>query len=209
LHVGRRKLRNWAGDEEKLRAASLENVMSLKPHRAHLVRTSIAATLASVLGLSLVVGVQALAQSPAPPAAPNKPAVPDLPKTYLPGLGEFMLTIQIHHAKLWHAAKAGNWPLAAYQLSEMKEVFEEVQDQLPKYQNIPVGDMIEAITTGPIKDMEKAVDEKKLKNFSAAYGKLTEACNDCHKAANRGFIQIRRPTRSTFDNEEFRPRRAK
>ena len=120
-----------------------------------------------------------------------------------------MLTIQIHHAKMWHAARAGNWPLADYQLSEMKEVFSDVQDLVPTYKKIPVGQMIDAVVTGPIADMEKAVEQKKFKAFAAAYDKLTAACNDCHKAASRGFIQIRRPSRSSFDNEEFRPPRGR
>lgn len=153
---------------------------------------------------SVHVGVQALAQTQTPPAD-AKPKVPDLPKIYLPGLGEFMLTIQVHHAKMWYAARAGNWPLAEYQLSEMKEVFSDVQDFVPTYRNIPVGDMIDVVITGPIADLEKAVEQKKFKAFAAAYDKLTAACNDCHKAGSRPFIQIRRPTRPSFENEEFRP----
>ena len=154
------------------------------------------------VGVAAAVGLQALAQSqtPSPP-----PKTPDLPKVYLPGLGEFMLTIQVHHAKMWYAAQAGNWPLAEYQLSEMKEVFSDVQDFVPTYKNIPVGDMIDAVVTGPIADLEKAVEQKKLKAFAAAYDKLTAACNDCHKAGSRPFIHIKRPTRSSFENEEFRP----
>jgi len=168
-----------------------------------------ASLIASVVTLSVVGGAQTLAQSPPakPPATPSGQAVPDLPKVYMPGLGEFMLVIQTHHAKMWLAAREKNWALAEYQLSEMKEVFSEVQELVPKYKDIPVGDMIDAIVTGVIADMEKAVEQKKLKEFSAAYGKLTAACNDCHKAASRGFIQIRKPTRSSFDNEEFRPPR--
>ncbi len=165
--------------------------------------------LAIAAGAAAAVGVQALAQSQTPTApetqSGGKPKLPDLPKVYLPGLGEFMLTIQVHHAKMWHAAKAGNWPLAEYQLSEMKEVFGDVQDFVPSYKNIPVGDMIDAVVTGPIADLEKAVEQKKLKAFTAAYDKLTAACNDCHKAGGRPFIHIRRPSRSSFDNEEFRP----
>lgn len=154
---------------------------------------------------SVYAGMQTYAQSQTPPADAHKP--PDLPKVYLPGLGEFMLTTQIHHAKLWHAAKAGNWPLADYQLNEMKEVFAEVQDQVPKYKNIPVGEMIDAVITGSIAELEKAVEQKKFKTFAVAYDKLTASCNSCHKAAGRGFITIRRPTRSSFDNEEFRPQK--
>jgi hypothetical protein len=38
-----------------------------------------------------------------------------------PGLGEYMTTIQLHTAKLWFAAKASNWELAAYELHELEE----------------------------------------------------------------------------------------
>ena len=188
---------------------------SSKMEAGRAVRVTIATALVFTLALTVGAAVQSFAQSQqaappaasAPPTAPSKQAVPDLPKVYMPGLGEFMLVIQVHHAKLWLAAKARNWPLATYQLSEMKEVFSDVEDLVPTYKSVPVGQMIEAITTGAVAELEKAVDEKNLAKFTTAYNKLTAACNDCHKAASRGFIQIRRPTHSTFANENFAPAR--
>ena len=32
-----------------------------------------------------------------------------LQNTYKPGLGEFMVNIQLHHGKLWFAGKNQNW----------------------------------------------------------------------------------------------------
>jgi len=113
----------------------------------------------------------------------------------------------MHHAKLWLAARARNWPLAGYQLSELKETFSDVEDLVPTYKNVPVGQMIDAITTGPIADLEKAVDEKKFNTFATAFNKLTEACNNCHTAASRGFIRIRRPSSSAFSNQDFAPQK--
>jgi hypothetical protein len=164
---------------------------------------------ALAFGLSAVgVAMIAHAQQPGvPPAASQSQSPPDLPKVYMPGLGEFMLVVQTHHAKMWFAARAHNWPLVAYQLSEMKEVLDEVRELVPVYRNVPVGQMVDAITTGPIAELEKAVEEKKLRNFTVAYGKLTRACNDCHRAAGRGFIVIQRPTRPEFPNQEFLPSR--
>jgi hypothetical protein len=183
--------------------------MSISPKKEakRAVRVTIASALALAFALTVGAAVQSLAQSqqPAPPAEPNKLAAPDLPKVYMPGLGEFMLVIQAHHAKLWFAARAQNWPLAEYQLSELKEVLSDVQEMVPTYKSVPVGQMIDAIATGPIAELEKAVEEKKFRSFAAAYNKLTAACNDCHKAASRGFIVIHRPTRSAFPNQDFRP----
>src|SRR6187200_1057483 len=63
-------------------------------------------------------------------------------KTYFPGLGDFMARIQVTHAKLWLAGEAKNWELAEYEVGEIKETFSDVQDYVPRYRNIPVGEMI-------------------------------------------------------------------
>ena len=142
------------------------------------------------------------------PQAPPQAAPPaqELPKSYIPGLGEFMGRIQVDHAKIWLAGEARNWDLAGYQLNELKEVLSDVQDLVPSYQNVPVGDMIDAIITGTITELESAIEKRAFNSFSVSFDKLTAACNSCHQAANRGYIVIRRPTQSTFSNQDFAPR---
>jgi hypothetical protein len=142
------------------------------------------------------------APAPSPPASAP---IGELPKSYLPGLGDFMGRIQVDHAKLWLAGDARNWELAGYQLGELKEVFSDVQDLVPNYQNVPVGEMIDAIITGTTTDLEKAIASRDFNAFSAAFDKLTAACNSCHQAANRAYIVIRRPAQSNFSNQEFSP----
>jgi hypothetical protein len=156
-----------------------------------------------VLGMAAAFAVAANGQPANTPLAPA-PAQ-ELPKTYIPGLGEFMGRIQVDHAKIWLAGQARNWDLAGYQLGELKEVFSDVQDLVPQYQNVPVGDMIEAIITGTITDLEGAIAKRDLNSFSTSFDKLTAACNTCHQAANRAYIAIRRPTQSTFSNQDFSP----
>jgi hypothetical protein len=128
-----------------------------------------------------------------------------LPRSYSPGLGEFMGRIQVDHAKLWLAGEARNWELADYQLDEMKEVLSDVQDFVPRYKNVPVGDMIEAIMTGVIRDMEGAIAARDFATFSVSFDKLTESCNSCHAAAGRRYIAIQRPAHSNFSNQSFKP----
>ena len=158
------------------------------------------------LGLLTSAGLAANGQPSGPQLpAPAAPPVTDLPKSYIPGLGEFMGRIQVDHAKLWLAGEARNWELAEYQLTELKEVFSDVQDLVPTYQNVPVGDMVDAIITGAIAGLESAVASRDFSTFSASFDKLTAACNSCHQAANRAFIIIRRPLQSNFSNQEFAP----
>ena len=161
-----------------------------------------------ILGLVAAVSCAASSQPLPNPAQQSPPAsapTQELPKSYLPGLGEFMERIQTDHAKLWLAGQARNWELAGYQLNELKEVFSDVQDLVPRYQNVPVGQMIDALITGTIADMEGAITTRDFSKFSAAFDELTAACNSCHQAANRPYIAIRRPMRSNFSNQDFYP----
>jgi hypothetical protein len=52
-----------------------------------------------------------------------------LAASYTPGLGEFMSSIQVHHAKLWFAGQAQNWELANFEIAEIKESL----DAIPLY----------------------------------------------------------------------------
>src|SRR3954470_12741667 len=45
---------------------------------------------------------------------------------YAPGLGEIMSLQQMRHAKLYFAGQAENWDLAAYELDEIGEGFDDV-----------------------------------------------------------------------------------
>ena len=135
-------------------------------------------------------------------SATGQPAQP-----YTPGLVEFMMHVQSHHSKLWLAGNARNWDLADYQLDELKELLEDIAKRVPNYRDVPVGQMIESTTMPPIGDVESAIKARDFAKFTAAFDKLTAACNACHEAANRGFIVIQRPATSPFPNQSFAPRR--
>ena len=81
-------------------------------------RRIIAAALAAFL-----LPLAASAQTPAP-------AAKEAPKAYIPGIEQFMNVIQSEHAKLWYAAQARNWELAAYQLGEIKEIMGDVRTSI-------------------------------------------------------------------------------
>ncbi len=148
--------------------------------------------------------VVALAQS-APPKEPPKQAVKEVSKIYVPGLEQFMNVILIEHNKLWFAAQARNWPLAAYELGEIKEIMGDVQDFVPTFKNLPLADMLDAVITKEIAALERTIEAKDYKGFTAGYDKLTQACNACHQGTENGFVVIKRPTQPTFTNQDYRP----
>jgi hypothetical protein len=134
-------------------------------------------------------------------------AAKNVPKTYVPGLEQFMNVILMEHNKLWFAAKARNWRLAEYQLGEIKEVMGDVQDLVPTFKNLPLADMLDAVITKEISALEKSIEAKDYKTFVSGYDKLTQACNACHQGTENEFIVIQRPARPAFTNQVYDKRR--
>lgn len=124
---------------------------------------------------------------------------------YVPGLGEIMSLQQMRHAKLWLAGSQKNWPLAAYELDELREGFEDVQKLHPTNEGVPVGAMAASLTQPPLEALGKAIEAKDAARFGKSFDQLTAACNSCHRAAQHPFIVITRPGASPFPNQRFAP----
>ena len=124
---------------------------------------------------------------------------------YSPGLGEIMTLQQMRHAKLWLAGSQKNWPLADYELDELREGFEDVQKLHPMHEGVPVGAMVKDLTGAPLAALDKAINAKDAASFGKSFDELTGACNACHRAAKHGFIVITRPAASPFPNQKFPP----
>lgn len=147
----------------------------------------------------LVSPIRAADEQPTPHEHPAKEA-------YSPGLGEIMTLQQMRHLKLWFAGDARNWPLAAYEVDELKEGFEDAAKLFPTHHGVPIAQMIGDITKTSVADLEKAVEAKDRAKFAKAFDGLTASCNACHQAAKHEFIVIRRPSISAFPNQVFSPK---
>jgi len=123
-----------------------------------------------------------------------------------PGVAEVMMATQTRHAKLWYAGGARNWDLADYQIDELKEGLEELGERTPTYKDMPIGSMIKNLMMPPIGEVEGAIKARDRAKFTAAYDKLTTACNTCHQGAKRAFIVIQRPSAPAFPNQSFAPK---
>ena len=144
----------------------------------------------------------AAAQSPASP--PASAAVGQ--KDYRPGLADLMLQyVQPRHAKLGLAGREGNWGLAAFSVKELKHAMEAAGAQVPKWRELLILDMTQAVIAGPVEALDKAIKAKDAGAFERGYQQLTAGCNACHAAANLGFIAIKVPDQSGFPNQEFAP----
>jgi hypothetical protein len=109
--------------------------------------------------------------------------------TYSPGLGEFMVSIQLHHSKLWFAGKNGNWELANFEIGEIRETLEDIQHynrDRPEIKELP-------IIFSPIDSIKSAIGVRDLAAFSRSYISLTNACNNCHQLTKHEFNKIKIP----------------
>lgn len=123
-----------------------------------------------------------------------------LAQTYKPGLGEFMMGIQVHHAKIWFAGKNQNWDLANFEVGEIKETLEDVKKYCtdrPEIKSLP-------IIYPALDSLNGAIKSKSRKGFEAGFTLLTKSCNSCHQSTNHGFNVIKIPDTPPFTNQEYK-----
>ena len=155
--------------------------------------------MAIAVSLSFGVGCRSVppSGSGAPPSAASE--------GYVPGLGELMTLQQMRHAKLWLAGQARNWALAAYELDELGEGFDDVLKFHPTHKESRVApkDAIPRMVVQPLADLRAVVSRKDGAAFADAYDTLTSACNSCHEATNFSFNRVRRPDANPYPNQVF------
>jgi cytochrome c553 len=141
-----------------------------------------------VLAASLLAISSALADDQKPPAQ----------QTYVPRLNDIMVATQLRHFKLWYAGTIGNWPLANYELMQIRSSIEDSKDLYPDKSKSDMSAMM------PIaNDLDNAIKAKDGVKFAAGFRKMTGACNACHEAAGVGFIKIRDPKLSPLETSPF------
>jgi hypothetical protein len=120
-------------------------------------------------------------------------------RAYSPGVGEFMSSIQMHHAKLWFAGKNENWELADFEMEEIRESLDDIQQYCADSPSIKPLPMI----FSPLDSVKRAISEKNIGLFKTSFNLLTNTCNSCHKAANHAFNVIRIPDTPPVTNQVF------
>jgi hypothetical protein len=117
---------------------------------------------------------------------------------YLPPLNLLMVATQLNHFKLWYAGAVKNWPLANYELAQIRTSIDRAVRLYPNNVQSNMTTMMPAAD-----EVENAINAKDTVNFSKAYSKLTAACNTCHEATGFGFIRMRDPTLSPIETSPF------
>ncbi len=122
-----------------------------------------------------------------------------LADAYKPGFGDFMGTLQNHHAKLWFAGENENWKLADFEIHEIEETMEDLMN----YQSDREESKMIEILNPAIESIEDAIEKKDPELFKRSYILLTNACNKCHQATGYEFNRVKVPEISNFSNQDF------
>jgi len=123
-----------------------------------------------------------------------------LAQTYKPGLGEFMSSIQVHHAKLWFAGENENWQLANFEIGEIKEALDDIPAYCAERPEVQKLSMINPA----IDSLSNAISAKNPQLFKSGFALLTATCNNCHHATNHAFNVIKIPGNPPLSNQDFK-----
>jgi cytochrome c553 len=106
--------------------------------------------------------------------------------------GDLMSEVGRRFERLGRAVAAGRWELADYDLGEIGEVFEQDVPTalMPPEVHVDLRSMAQAFAATTPADLEKAIAARDRGAFEAAFARAATACNGCHRAAGRGFIEV-------------------
>lgn len=119
------------------------------------------------------------------------------------GLVAWMGRLQYYTHKLGLAVAAQNRALQGYYVHEVEEVIEHIEE-IQEVDGIEIGKLVKVDLVPAFEALEGAVEVGDQARIDLAYGGLIEACNTCHKAANRPYIHIERRAENPYP-QDFAP----
>jgi hypothetical protein len=110
-----------------------------------------------------------------------------------PDLGNVMVQVARRFEIAGKAMAANRFELGEFEVGELQEVFENdvPRAKLPK--EGPTGQirpMAKAFLDGVLPELTKAASSKDKAKFALAFEHTAAACNACHAAAAKAFIQV-------------------
>jgi hypothetical protein len=100
-----------------------------------------------------------------------------------PGFARLMPEIGARMWKAYHAGRAQNWPLASWQLKEMRKLFRLGNVTRPKYEA-----HVEAFIAEELAPLLAACEAGDLDAFERSFAEAVDSANDYHRRWNKGFL---------------------
>jgi hypothetical protein len=131
--------------------------------------------------------------SPPSPAGADDGVVAAASRDTRASLGNVMVEVGRRFETAGRAAVANRFELAEFEAGELEELFEgDVPAAAPPKEgptaHIPA--MAKAFLGAHPPALKKAAQARDAKAFAEAFARAAAACNDCHRASTKAFIQV-------------------
>jgi hypothetical protein len=131
-------------------------------------------------------------------------------KQVVPDQAHAMHDVDYHFTNLWFAANHSNWDLAQFYFNETRSHLRWAVRIIPVRKDnagkeIKLQDILEAVETTPLKQLEDAIKVKDREKFTAAYEFTVASCYSCHKAADKPYLRPRIPEHPATGMINFDP----
>ena len=101
----------------------------------------------------------------------------------------WMGRLQYYAHKLGLAIDARNRALQGYYIHEVEEVIEQIET-IEALDGIEIGNLVKANLVPAFETLEGAIEIGDHARVSETYDGLIAACNTCHQAAKRPYLQV-------------------
>lgn len=117
---------------------------------------------------------------------------PETGQIQRPRYGALMSEMGQRFELLGQAAVARRWELAAFELHELEEVFEELPTAQPPEDigDVDLRGVEQAFINTHPSELDSALTARDSSAFSAAFARAAATCNGCHKTSTHGFIEV-------------------
>lgn len=128
----------------------------------------------------------------------------------LPSQSHAMADVDYHFSNLYFAAKAENWPLAAFYWKETRSHLEWAVRIIPIRKDlagdeIRLKDILQSIEQSPWMQIGKTIEAKDFTQFEKSYRYTVEGCYSCHKACGKPYLRPRLPEKPASTLINFDP----
>ncbi len=92
---------------------------------------------------------------------------------------------------LGRAMQAKRWELADFELGELRETFDDIPTaEIPRDVKASIPELAKGIVPSIEATLQDAVTKRDITGAATAFARAAQACNGCHQASGRKFIEV-------------------
>lgn len=108
-----------------------------------------------------------------------------------PHFGDVMTQVGRRFELLGRAMQAKRWELANFELGELRETFVDIPAaQIPADVKADVRQLAKQFVPAVVTPLQDAIAKQDPARAAAAFASASQACNGCHQASGRKFIEV-------------------